>query len=75
MKPATSNALPLDPHAPRLLARLPVVPRVTGLGRLTIYRWIANGSLPPPVHLGPVAVAWRRSDLDQWSRARPSGPH
>jgi prophage regulatory protein len=75
MTRATSNALPLDSDAPRLLARPPVVLRVTGLGRSTIYRLIANGSFPPPVHLGPRAVGWRWSDLDQRSRSRPSGPH
>jgi prophage regulatory protein len=42
---------------PRVLARLPVVLEVTGLGRSTIYRWIADGSFPPPVRLGPRAVA------------------
>jgi prophage regulatory protein len=44
---------------PRVLARLPVVLRVTGLGRSTIYRWIAAGSFPAPVRLGTRAVAWR----------------
>jgi len=54
----------------RVLARLPVVLKMTGLGRSTIYRWIADGSFPPPVRLGPRAVAWRWSDLDRWTRSR-----
>lgn len=66
MKRTTSSTLPLDPDPPRLLARLPVVLRVTGLGRLTIYRLIASGSFPPPVHPGSRAAGWRWSDLDQW---------
>jgi prophage regulatory protein len=75
MKPTT--ALPSSPaaDAPRLLARLPVVLKVTGLGRSTIYRWIADGSFPPPVRLGPRAVAWRWSDLDRWTSSRDTARH
>jgi prophage regulatory protein len=54
----------------RVLARLPTVLKMTGLGRSTIYRWIADGSFPPPVHLGPRAVAWRWSDLVRWTQSR-----
>jgi prophage regulatory protein len=75
MNRATWYPSPLDDEPPRLLARLPMVVRVTGLGRSTIYRLVADGSFPPPVHLGPRAVGWRWSDLDQWSRSRTSGPH
>ena len=64
-----------DSDPPRLLARLPVVLKVTGLGRSTIYRLVADGSFPAPVRLGPRAVAWRWSDLDQWSRSRTSSTH
>jgi len=70
--PAPASTPAGDP--PRVLARLPVVLKVTGLGRSTIYRWIADGSFPPPVRLGPRAVAWRWSDLDQWTRSRRSTP-
>jgi prophage regulatory protein len=55
-------------EAPRLFARLPTVMQATGLGRSTIYRLVASGAFPAPVHLGPRAVAWRWSDLDQWER-------
>jgi prophage regulatory protein len=66
------GALPSTPtgDAPRVLARLPVVLKVTGLGRSTIYRWIAEGSFPAPVRLGRRAVAWRWSDLDRWTQSR-----
>jgi prophage regulatory protein len=60
---------------PRLFARLPTVIQATGLGRSTIYRLVATGAFPAPVHLGPRAVAWRWSDLDQWSQSRRTGPH
>lgn len=55
--------------------RMPTVMRMTGLGRSTIYRLIANRKFPSPVRLGPRAVAWRRADLDQWSEARPVASH
>jgi prophage regulatory protein len=55
--------------------RLPSVIRMTGLGRSTIYRLVAEKSFPCPVRLGPRAVAWRRSDLDQWSNTRPNATH
>ena len=54
----------------RVFARLPIVIQATGLGRSTIYRLVADGAFPPPVHLGPRAVAWRWSDLDRWSESR-----
>jgi prophage regulatory protein len=55
--------------------RMPTVIRMTGLGRSTIYRLIADRKFPSPVRLGPRAVAWRRADLDQWSEARPVVSH
>jgi prophage regulatory protein len=66
------SALPSVPtgEAPRVLARLPTVLKITGLGRSTIYRWIAEGSFPAPVRLGRRAVAWRWSDLDRWTQSR-----
>jgi prophage regulatory protein len=54
----------------RIFARLPTVIQATGLGRSTIYRLVASGAFPPPVHLGPRAVAWQWSDLDRWSESR-----
>ena len=59
--------------ASRLFARLPTVMQATGLGRSTIYRLMADGAFPAPVHLGPRAVGWRWSDLDQWSASRQGG--
>ena len=55
--------------------RMPTVMRITGLGRSTIYRLMADQKFPSPVRLGPRAVAWRRTDLDQWSEARPVVAH
>ena len=59
----------------RLFARLPAVVQATGLGRSTIYRLVASGAFPSPVHLGPRAVAWRWTDLDEWSASRRTDVH
>lgn len=57
------------------LLRMPIVMQMTGLGRSTIYRMIAESKFPRPVRLGERAVAWRRTDLDRWSQARPIATH
>ena len=59
----------------RRFVRLPTVIQATGLGRSTIYRLVASGAFPRPVHLGPRAIAWRWSDLEQWSATRATDRH
>lgn len=68
-KPTESTSGRMEVVTPIFL-RMPNVMRMTGLGRSTIYRLIADHKFPSPVHLGPRAVAWRRADLEQWSEAR-----
>jgi prophage regulatory protein len=58
-----------------MFLRLQAVIRVTGLSRSTLYRLIADERFPRPVQLGPRAVAWRRTDIDAWSEARPVTHH
>ena len=70
---STSRGTAAEPA--RLFARLPTVIQATGLGRSTIYRLVASGEFPRPVHLGPRAIAWRWSDLEQWSATRATDPH
>jgi prophage regulatory protein len=55
---------------PRLL-RLPEVLRITGLGRSTLYRMIAEHRFPAPVQLSKRAVAWREDEVRPWADARP----
>lgn len=55
--------------------RMATVMRMTGLGRSTIYRLIAENKFPSPVRLAKRAVAWRSVDLEQWSADRPSASH
>jgi prophage regulatory protein len=71
--PPTAKA-PADTAQPVFL-RIATVVRMTGLGRSTIYRLMAERAFPSPVKLGRRAVAWRRVDLDQWSQSRPPVAH
>ena len=58
-----------------LFMRMRAVTRYTGLGRSTIYRLVAQEKFPSPVRLSSRAVAWRRTDLELWSLARPTTHH
>jgi prophage regulatory protein len=58
-----------------LFLRIGVVVRLTGLGRSTIYRLMADEQFPSPVRLTKRVVAWRRSDLERWSEGRPKVTH
>lgn len=60
---------------PAMFLRIRSVTRMTGLGRSTIYRLIAEDRFPRPVRLAKRAVAWRRADLERWSGERPSNAH
>ena len=55
--------------------RLPAVTRLTGLGRSTIYRLVAEDKFPSPVKLSSRAIGWHRADLERWSAARPTASH
>ncbi|GAC1607373.1 MAG: hypothetical protein NVS3B3_10110 [Aquirhabdus sp.] len=55
------------------ILRLREVCQKIGVGRSTIYFWIANGSFPKPLKLSPTsngAVGWLASDIDQWLETR-----
>lgn len=60
---------------PTVFVRMAAVVRMTGLGRSTIYRMMAEDRFPSPVRLAKRAIAWRRSDLEQWSAGRPTVSH
>jgi prophage regulatory protein len=52
------------------LIRLPEVQHRVGIGRSTIYRWMAEGKFPKPVQLGGYAVAWAEHEVEAWIAAR-----
>lgn len=69
----TFPAIPLNraaavitpPPAPAFY-RLRDVMRITALSRSTIYRRVAEGRFPAPVHLGGRASAWQCASLQIW---------
>ena len=70
----TESAAPpsAEPRRVTRLIRIKEVQHRVGLGRSTIYRWMAEGKFPKPVQLGGYAVAWAQEDIDGWI-ARRSG--
>jgi len=72
--PQPACGLDIDTSA-AIFLRIGVVVRLTGLGRSTIYRLMAEEQFPPPVRLAERVVAWRRSDLERWSEARMRASH
>ncbi len=59
-----------EPRRVTRLIRLPEVQHRVGLGRSTIYRWMAEGKFPKPVQLGGYAVAWAEDEVERWITSR-----
>ncbi|MFO1255741.1 MAG: AlpA family transcriptional regulator [Sphingomonadaceae bacterium] len=55
-----------EPKRVTRLIRLKEVQHRVGLGRSTIYRWMAEGRFPKPVQLGGYAVAWAEDEIHNW---------
>ena len=70
LKPVVTTDTSVPDASPFL--RMWAVTRMTGLGRSTIYRLVAQDKFPSPVRLANRAIAWRRTDLERWSEARPT---
>lgn len=68
----TEDAAPptAEPRRVTRLIRFKEVQHLVGLGRSTIYRWMAEGKFPKPVQLGGYAVAWAEEDIQIWIAAR-----
>lgn len=52
------------------IIRLPDVKAHTGLSHSTIYLWVSEGRFPKPISLGPRAVGWVKSEIDEWINDR-----
>lgn len=48
------------------IIRLNEVKESTGLGRSSIYLYIAEGRFPKPISLGDRAVGWVDSEIQGW---------
>ena len=53
-----------------ILLRLPMVIRITGLARSTIYKMISQNQFPVPIRLSKRAVAWLQSEIEGWVASR-----
>lgn len=53
-----------------LLIRLSDVMRLCGLGKSAIYARVKSGEFPKPVQLTVHAVAWVRSEVEEWCAKR-----
>ena len=52
------------------LLRTGAVLQATGLSRTSMYRMVAEGNFPKPVHLSEKARAWPASVVQGWIRAK-----
>ena len=50
--------------------KLPKVKTRTAKSRSSIYAGVADGSFPKPIKLGPRAVAWVSTEIDEWIQSR-----
>ena len=54
------------------ILRRPAVEKMVGLSRSSIYSAMDRGLFPRPIKLGPRAVGWRLSDVEDWLETRPT---
>ncbi len=62
-------------EAPRPITRLLRKPEVlnrTGLATSTLYAYMAQGTFPKPVKIGPRNVAWPEAAVSDWIASRPA---
>ena len=52
------------------ILRLALVKQRTGLSRSSIYSGVKKGTFPAQISLGPRAVGWLESSIDQWIQSR-----
>lgn len=55
--------------APRIL-RIDEVLARTSISKSTLYNFIAAGTFPAPVRLGPRRVGWNSRSVDAWIESR-----
>jgi prophage regulatory protein len=52
------------------ILRLALVKQRTGLSRSSIYSGVKQGTFPSQISLGPRAVGWLESSIDEWIASR-----
>lgn len=57
-------------QSPQVILRRTQVQARTGISRSGIYQKMADGEFPKSISLGPRAVGWLESSVDQWIQDR-----
>jgi len=68
--PQAAQAADQITAAQPILLRLPMVMRITGLARSTIYKLISQNQFPVPIKLSTRAVAWLQPEIETWVSSR-----
>lgn len=53
----------------RILSRDEMSSRIS-VSKMTLYRWVKQGVLPPPVQVGPRRVGWLESQVEEFIASR-----
>jgi prophage regulatory protein len=59
---------------PGMLIRLTELCELLGVSRSTVYKWMAEGTFPPPVRVSERAVRWRTEDIQAWRGSLVASP-
>lgn len=51
------------------LLRIPQVKVKTGLAPSTIWKYVKQGTLPPPIRIGSRSACWKESEINAWIEA------
>ncbi len=61
---------------PRRILRKPAVKALIGISAdSTLYDLMAAGMFPRPINIGPRAVGWIESEIEDWISARMAARH
>ena len=53
-----------------IFVRVTELTKQLGISRSTLLSWVKQGIFPSPRKLGPRAVAWLASEVDEWCKSR-----
>lgn len=70
LPPGSTATRPRKQAPPDRFIRVGDVSAMVGLGKTTIYKYVAEGHFPAPVALGGNRVAWLESEVLNWMRER-----
>ena len=54
--------------------KLPTVIRMVSKSRSSIYQAVQKGEFPAPIKIGPRAVAWTSSSIEEWQQSCVNTP-